>query len=955
MKNNIYEYGKITIRGARTHNLKNIDLDIPRGKFVVITGVSGSGKSSLAFDTIYAEGQRKYLENLSGQSKQFLGALAKADVDQIEGLSPTIAIDTKSVFASPRSTIGTMTEIYNWLRLLFARIGTPYCPHCKKRLKKITKEKITNEILKFSHGAEIIILAPLIKKVKGNHKETLQRICRQKFIEVRIDGKFYNTKKSLKLILDKEKAHNIEIVVDKLKIKPARIATRSVANRKENKERIIDSIETALKLGNKKIIVVKKQKKNNKEITFSEDFSCQECGVKLGKLEPKLFSFNSPLGACPFCTGLGSRLEIDPNLLFPNPKLTLAEGAAKPLFLDNWQKHLEHLKKIAKKYNFSLDTPIEKMPKGALNIILYGENKESKKGEKTFEGIIHILQKRYKETKSEYTRAELEKYMVKVQCSACKGKRLKNEVLAIKTFGASIDQIVEMPIVNAIEFFKKIVKEKKKNSKLKIAYPIANEILRRLNLLSNISLDYLTLNRSSETLSVGEVQRVRLATQLSSKLSGILYVLDEPSIGLHPRDATKLINTLKMLRNLGNTVLVVEHDKAFIENADYVFDIGPGAGEAGGKIVAKGNISDIKKSKGLTGLYLSGKKKISGIFKNENETKKEIIIKGAQEHNLKNIDVTIPLEKLVVVTGISGSGKSTLINNILSKKLAQKFHRAKAKPGKHKKITGLKNLSKVINIDQTPIGRTPRSNPATYTGIFTSIREIFAQTVESKQKNLKPSYFSFNVKGGRCEICGGEGFKKVEMYYLPDVYVPCDECHGARYKQEVLEIEYKGVNISDILKMSIKESLNFFETVPALYQKLKILDNVGLGYVKLGQSATTLSGGEAQRIKLAAELSRPSREGKTLYILDEPTVGLHFEDIKKLLGVLNKLVNKCNTVLVIEHNLDVIKSADWIIDLGPESGDKGGYIVAEGTPSQVTKIKKSWTGQYLKQIINSKG
>ncbi len=947
----------ITVKGARVHNLKNIDVEIPRNKFVVITGLSGSGKSSLAFDTIYAEGQRRYVESLSAYARQFIGLMDKPDIDNIEGLSPAISIDQKTSPHNPRSTVGTVTEIYDYLRLLFARIGIPHCPSCGNKIKPESTDEISKQIIKNFSGKNIIILAPLIKDRKGEHKNILSVIVRQGFSRLRFDNKILTVEEFEDMAVNKKKKHNLEVVVDRLYIDK---------KSREDRARLTEAIEKSLNIADGLVTILYDVNKKEKTKTFSSLYACPDCNISLPALEPRHFSFNSPHGACPACSGLGTKLEIVPELIL-NPNLTIAQGGIKP-----WSHHnnggqgwlMRILGTVAVKNGFDLNTPIKQLNKKQLKVLLYGtgkknyavEYKESRyAGELTtdFEGVIPNLERRYKQTESDYIRRDIEQYMRVLKCPVCQGKRLKPEILSVKILNHSIYDIVAKNISSVKKFFQDLSQTTKLTAKeKKISAPIIKEVCARLDFLTNVGLNYLTLDRAANTLSGGEAQRIRLANQIGTRLVGVLYILDEPSIGLHQRDNKRLIKTIKQLRDLGNTIIVVEHDEETMLAADWILDIGPGAGEHGGQVVAAGTPNDIKKDKSsLTGQYLSCQKSIPTPQNYRHGNGREIKIFGACEHNLKNIDVSFPLGKFIAITGVSGSGKSTLMTDILAKALNKRFYRAKAEPGKHQRIEGLGFINKIINIDQSPIGRTPRSNPATYTGAFTPIRELYANLPEAKIRGYKAGRFSFNVVGGRCEACGGDGMVKIEMQFLPDVYIECEVCHGQRYNNEALEIKYKNKNIADVLKMTVEEALAFFKNIPAIYNKLKSLYDVGLGYIKLGQSATTLSGGEAQRVKLATELSRRAT-GQTLYILDEPTTGLHFEDIKRLLNILNKLVDKGNTVLIIEHNLDVIKSVDWIIDLGPEGGDKGGEIVAEGTPIEVAKTKKSHTGKFLNKLLN---
>jgi excinuclease ABC subunit A len=954
----------ISVRGARVHNLKNISVDIPKNKFVVVTGLSGSGKSSLAFDTIYAEGQRRYMESLSSYARQFLELQDKPDVDEILGLSPTIAIDQKSSSHNPRSTVGTVTEIYDFLRVLFARAGVPHCPNCGDPVSEQTLEQIVAKVTSFANGNTVLLLAPVVQNQKGEHKQVLVAAMNAGFTRVRFDGLLMDADEAVAMKKDKKKDHTIEVVIGEIK---------------ENKDsRIKDLVKKALDYGNGLLIALNDD--NGDEILFSQSFSCARCGINLPKPEPRLFSFNSPFGACGECTGLGVKLVLEPELVIPNKRLTFAEGAVRPWtrIAGNQTSYLRLLETVGKKQKFSINTPVEKIGKDKLEMILNGTGDATysfEGQEVTFPGILSQLESKYKETDSEYVRHELEGYMRTMVCAACDGRRLKKEVLAIKIGPKNIADVVNMPIEDVLAFFQPYVLGRTKNQETRskegsknkiqgsnfgelsvegrmVVERVAKEVVARLTHLMDVGVGYLTLDRAAMTLSGGEAQRVRLASQLGSSLSGVIYILDEPSIGLHPRDNDRLIETMKRLRDVGNSVIVVEHDQAVIEAADYVFDVGPGAGEYGGEIIAEGTPDKIEKDKdSLTGAYLSGKKEIALPKSYRKGNGKKLTIQGANAFNLKNVDVDIPLGKLVCVTGVSGSGKSTLILDILGKALSRHFYRAKLYPGQHKAIKGLEHIDKVVAIDQSPIGRTPRSNPATYTGVFTAIRDLFTGVPEAKMRNFDAGKFSFNVKGGgRCEPCAGEGVRRIEMQFMPDVYVECPECHGTRYVVEVLEIHYKDKNISEVLNMTVEEARRFFADQPMIFDKLNILHEVGLGYIRLGQSATTLSGGEAQRVKLATELSRRAT-GKTLYILDEPTTGLHFEDIKRLLGVLQLLVEKGNSVLIIEHNLDVIKTADWLIDMGPEGGIKGGEIVAEGTPKEVMKVKGSLTGQYLKKVL----
>ncbi|MCH7828610.1 excinuclease ABC subunit UvrA [Patescibacteria group bacterium] len=947
----------IKIRGARVHNLKNIDVDIPKGKLVVITGLSGSGKSSLAFDTLYAEGQRRYVESLSAYARQFLGIMQKPDVDSIEGISPAIAIDQRKGAHNPRSTVGTITEIYDYLRLLFARIGIPHCPNCGKVVSRQSVSHIALQVQKLPKDTEVAILGPVIRERKGEHQGILEEIQRSGFVRVRIDGIVYRIEEALEKELDRKKKHSIEVVVDRLTME-----------NDLDRPRLVDSLETALKLGKGMVMISQKSKAKNQndvDLVFSERFACEDCGISLPEIEPRVFSFNSPFGACPACQGLGEKLEVDPKLVIPNPRLSIAEGAIFP-----WA-HASHrigrqgffwwkLEDLAKERKFSLDSPVKDLPKKAIDLILYGDPAphRSEASGAGFEGVIPWLERRYHETDSEYAREEIEQYMVEKICVKCQGKRLKPEVLAVTVGSKSIHQVVNLQLNHTKEFFSKLsLKEYEK----KIAQPIIKEVLNRLQFLIDVGLEYLTLARKAGTLSGGEEQRIRLATQIGSKLAGVLYILDEPSVGLHARDQYRLIAILQKLRTLGNTIVVVEHDPQTIRSADWVIDIGPGAGKHGGRVTFTGTPAKLKKSRTLTGDYLAGRKTVTMLRQSgvrpplqgragsdpaQHPTQHFLTIKGASHNNLKNIDVKIPLGKLVCVTGVSGSGKSSLINDILAKALLQKFYKAKEEPGAHKAIEGIEYVNKVVLVDQSPIGRTPRSNPATYTGAFSVVRDLFAGTREARVRGYALGRFSFNVKGGRCESCEGQGLKKIEMYFLPDVYVECEECQGKRYMKEVLEVQYKGKNIAEVLEMTVEEALAFFKNIPSLAAKLKTLHDVGLSYIELGQPAPSLSGGEAQRVKLATELAKKAT-GKTLYILDEPTTGLHFDDVKKLLQVLGELVDKGNTVLVIEHNLDLVRNADWILDLGPEGGEKGGELVAEGTPKEVARVKKSYTGRVL--------
>lgn len=935
---------KIIIKGAREHNLKNINLEIPRNKLIVITGLSGSGKSSLAFDTIYAEGQRRYIESLSSYARQFMERMKKPDVDYIEGLSPAISIDQRRASKNPRSTVGTVTEIYDYLRLLFARIGIPHCPQCGKRISKQTVEQMVDQILNLSSGTKIQVLAPIIRFKKGEHIQILEDIQKKGFVRVRVDGNIFEVEEDIKI--DRYKNHNIEVVVDRLLVKP------------EIKARLAGSIETALNLSEGIVVI---DIESGKEKMFSEHFSCPSCGINLPEIAPRIFSFNNPYGACPACSGLGFKMEFDPELIVPDKNKSVLQGALVP-WGEVKGKYLYHiLKGLADFYGFSLNTPFVKLKSELQEIILYGsgrikipfkyQNDEQStywSHENTFEGVINNLKRRYRETKSEYIRTEIQKFMNIGPCPSCEGKRLRPESLNVTIDSFSIADIAEKSIKWNYNFFEKL---RLTEREMVIARQILKEIKNRLSFLANVGLDYLTLSRASSTLAGGENQRIRLATQIGSSLTGVLYILDEPSIGLHQKDNCKLLQTLIKLRDLGNTVIIIEHDEATMRIADYIVDLGPGAGVHGGYLVAKGNIKDIiKNKKSITGKYLSHFSKINIPSKRRKGNGKYLKIYGASQYNLKNIDVSIPLGTLTCITGVSGSGKSTLVEETLYKALIKKIYKSRVHAGDYDKIEGIENVDKVIIIDQSPIGRTSRSNSATYTGAFTPIREIFSRTKEAKIRGYKAGRFSFNVKGGRCEACQGGGIVKIEMYFLPDVYIPCEVCKGQRFNRETLDIKYKSKNIAQVLEMTVEEALEFFTAIPTIKRKLQTLYDVGLGYIKLGQSATTLSGGEAQRVKLAKELSVKST-GRTIYLLDEPTTGLHFDDVKKLLDVLDRLVEAGNTVMVIEHNLEVIKSADHIIDLGPGGGEEGGRVVAKGTPEEIAHNKNSFTGEYLKKIL----
>ncbi len=940
---------KLIVRGAREHNLKNVSIELPRNALIVFTGLSGSGKSSLAFDTIFAEGQRRYVESLSAYARQFLGQMDKPDVDFIEGLSPAVSIDQKSTNRNPRSTVGTITEVYDYLRLLFARAGRPHCPNCGKAVTRQSPQQIVDQILTMPAATKFQILAPIVRARKGEFVDLFADLINQGFSRARVDGTVIALTEAPKL--KKQEKHTIEVVVDRLTAKA------------ESKTRLTDSIETALRLASGIVLLdFVDAKGDDKERTFSEHLACHDCNLSFEELEPRSFSFNSPFGACPECSGIGTKLEVDSDLIIPDDSISINEGAIAPWSGGQSSDYfLRLLEALAKDVNFSLDTPWKKISVKARDAIINGYEYEIKMkykgryGTKNyttgFEGVVPFIHRRHSETDSDYSRDKYEAYMRETPCDVCKGARLKPEVLAVSLGGKNISEITELSIMDCAEFLKAIKLNKRE---AQIAERVMKEVHARLGFLLDVGLDYLSLARPAGTLSGGEAQRIRLATQIGSGLVGVLYVLDEPSIGLHQRDNRRLIDTLTRLRNLGNTLIVVEHDEETIRTADWVVDIGPGAGEHGGKVVVSGSYEElIASEESITGAYLSGRKSIAIPEKRRPiDPKRQLVVKGAKENNLQNIDVEVPLGVFVSVTGVSGSGKSTLVNDILYTTLANKLNGSRLVPGRHRTVTGIDLLDKVVHVDQSPIGRTPRSNPATYTGVFDKVRALFAETSEAKIRGYQQGRFSFNVKGGRCENCSGDGTITIEMNFLPDVYVPCEVCHGARYNRETLEVHYKGKTIADVLDMPIELAADFFESVPAIARYLKTLNDVGLGYVRLGQSAPTLSGGEAQRVKLATELQRRST-GRTIYVLDEPTTGLHFEDVSKLLGVLNRLVDTGNTVVVIEHNLDVIKSSDWVIDMGPEGGFRGGLVVAQGTPEDVAKVKASYTGQFLGEILAS--
>ncbi|RAS87606.1 excinuclease ABC subunit UvrA [Priestia endophytica] len=936
---------RIVVKGARANNLNNLDVTIPRDKLVVMTGLSGSGKSSLAFDTIYAEGQRRYVESLSAYARQFLGQMDKPDVDSIEGLSPAISIDQKTTSRNPRSTVGTVTEIYDYLRLLFARVGRPTCPNHGIEITSQTIEQMVDRILEYPERTKLQVLAPVVDGRKGMHVKVLEDIKKQGFVRVRIDGEMYDLGDDIDL--EKNKKHTIQVVVDRIVVKEG-VETR-----------LADSLETALRLGEGKVVI---DVIGEEELLFSEHHACPYCGFSIGELEPRMFSFNSPFGACTSCDGLGVRLEVDLDLVIPNYDLSLKEHAIAPWEPTSSQYYPQLLKAVCVHYGIDMDIPVRDIPKHLLDKVLYGSDKERihfryendfgqiRENDIEFEGVIPNIERRYRETSSDYIREQMEKYMGEQPCPKCKGNRLKKETLAVLIDGKHIGKVTSFSVQEAYEFFATLSLSEKE---MQIAQMILREITERLGFLNNVGLDYLTLNRAAGTLSGGEAQRIRLATQIGSRLSGVLYILDEPSIGLHQRDNDRLIETMQSMRDLGNTLIVVEHDEDTMMAADYLIDIGPGAGIHGGEVVSAGTPEEVMNDENsLTGQYLSGKKFIPLPTERRAVDKERMLeIVGAKENNLKNVKVKLPLGLFLAVTGVSGSGKSTLINEVLRKSLSQKLNNAKQKPGEHKEIKGIDHLDKIVDIDQSPIGRTPRSNPATYTGVFDHIRDLFAQTNEAKTRGYQKGRFSFNVKGGRCEACRGDGIIKIEMHFLPDVYVPCEVCHGKRYNRETLEVKYKGKNIADVLEMTVEDAIEFFENIPKIKRKLQTIEDVGLGYITLGQPATTLSGGEAQRVKLASELHRRST-GRTMYILDEPTTGLHVDDIARLLKVLQRLVGNGDTVLVIEHNLDVIKTADYIIDLGPDGGDKGGQIVATGVPEEVANVEGSYTGRYLAPILD---